>query len=119
MNTPLLLHEVLEDVAQRFRLLGEPVRLELLNLLHLYSEVTVNDLARATGQSQANVSKHLRLMAAEGLVRRRKDGMYAYYRISDPSLSGLCLLVCSQVQRRAPGAKPPSSVSQSHLGEVA
>lgn len=99
MNAPLLPREVLTDVAQRFRLLGEPVRLTLLSLLHVHGEMAVNELVEATGQSQANVSKHLRLMAEEGLVQRRKEGLYAYYRIDDPSLSGLCLLVCSQLQR--------------------
>ena len=39
-------------------------------------------------------------MADEGMVSRRKDGLYAYYRIEDPSLSGLCLLVCGQLEQQ-------------------
>ncbi len=88
---------LLTQAAHRFKILSEPVRLELLNLLHTNGEMNVQDLVEATGQHQANVSKHLRLLAEEGMVARRKDGLYAFYRIIDPSLSGLCLLICSQL----------------------
>ncbi len=87
----------LGEVARRFRLLSDPVRLEILNLLHVHGELTVQDLVTATGQSQANVSKHLRLLREADLVTRRQEGLYAYYRINDPMLAALCVLVCSQV----------------------
>ncbi len=87
----------LDWVARRFRLLGDPVRLEILNLLHARGEMTVQELVAATGQCQANVSKHLRLLREAGLVARRQEGSFAYYRINDPMLAALCVLVCSQV----------------------
>ncbi len=90
---------LLEDAARRFRLLGEPVRLALLNALHEAGELPVQDLAARTGQSQANVSKHLRLLLEEGLVRRRQEGVFAYYAIADPTLAALCLLVCGQLRQ--------------------
>lgn len=90
---------LLEDTARRFRLLGEPVRLALLNVLHNEGELAVQDLCARTDQSQANVSKHLRLLLDEGLVRRRQDGVFAYYTIADPTIAALCLLVCGQLQR--------------------
>lgn len=101
MSQTLVPLEMLEQAARRFQLLGEPVRLEILNLLHVRGEMNVQEIVAATGQQQANVSKHLRLMADEGLVARRKEGLYAYYRIDDPSLSALCLLVCSQLREAA------------------
>ena len=76
------------------------MRLEILNLLQVHQEMHVQQIVEETGQSHANVSKHLRLMASVGLVERRKEGIYAYYRIADPSISGLCLLVCGQLQRQ-------------------
>lgn len=106
MPESLVPRELLEDAARRFQLLGEPVRLEILNLLHVREELNVQQIVEATGQSHANVSKHLRLMAAAGLVARRKEGLFAYYRIADPSISGLCLLVCSRLQRRENGGAP-------------
>ncbi len=103
MDATLVPNDLFEQVARRFRVLGEPVRLLLLNLLHRHGEMNVQQLVEASDQSQANVSKHLRLMADEGLLSRRKDGLFVYYDIQDQSLSGLCLLVCGQVQRGAGG----------------
>ena len=100
MAFQLLPRELLNQVAHRFRLLGEPVRLEILNLLHANGEMNVQELIEATGQQQANVSKHLKLLSHESMVARRKEGLYSYYSISDPSLSGLCLLVCGQLQNK-------------------
>jgi ArsR family transcriptional regulator len=93
--------DYLERVAERFRLLGEPVRLQLLNLLHTRGEMAVQDLAEAAGISHANASKHLRQMELAGLLGRRKDGLHAYYQIADASLGGICLLVCAQIEREA------------------
>lgn len=100
MAIELLPPEMLEQVAERFRLLGEPVRLQILNLLQAHGELNVQELIEATGQLQANVSKHLRLLRDAGLVSRRKEGLYVYYAISDPSLAGLCLLVCGRLQNQ-------------------
>lgn len=101
--TPLL-----ERAASRFRLLGEPARLQLLNLLSSHDELPVQGLAEAADLSHANASKHLRLMEVAGIVARRKSGLHAYYRIADPTLSGICLLVCGQLQREAAGLPNPS-----------
>jgi ArsR family transcriptional regulator len=90
---PLVPPDQLDAVARRFRLLGEPVRLELLSVLHDEGEMTVGDLVDATGQRQANVSKHLTRMAEEDLLTRRQDGLYAYYAVADPTLAALCQLV--------------------------
>jgi len=106
MTQTLVPLDLLQQAARRFQLLGEPVRLEILNLLHLHGEMNVQDLVAATGQQQANVSKHLRLLSDAGLVVRRKEGLFAYYRIDDPSLSALCLLVCSQLRETARRAAP-------------
>ena len=101
MSEQIIPYDLLEQVAQRFKTLGEPVRLEILSQLQTCGEMNVQALVDATGRGQANVSKHLGVLAREGLVRRRQDGIYAYYSISDPSLSGLCLLVCAQLQGRS------------------
>lgn len=107
MAFQLLPRDLLEQVAARFRLLGEPLRLEMLNLLHIHGEMNVQELVAATGQQQANVSKHLKLLAGACLVARRKEGLFVYYSIADPSLSGLCLLVCSQLQQAGAAETEP------------
>ncbi len=93
--------DLIQKVARRFKLLGEPVRLELLNLLTTLGESTVQVLVESTGYSQPNVSKHLLLMAREGILDRRQEGLQVYYSISDPSHAGLCLLVCGQLREEA------------------
>lgn len=91
---------LLAQAARRFHLLGEPVRLQILNAIYQHGELNVQEIVAATGQQQANVSKHLRLMAEAGLVDCRRDGLYAYYFIDDPSLSSLCVLACSPLEAR-------------------
>ena len=99
VSAPLIPRALLQEAATRFKLLGEPVRLELLNHLHAHGEQTVQALVEATGYAQANVSKHLLQMARAGLLHRRKDGLHVYYAIQDPTLHSLCLLVCTQLQQ--------------------
>lgn len=88
----------LELVAARFRMLAEPMRLRLLNELR-GGEQTVTALVEATGAGQANVSKHLGLLADAGMVGRRKDGLSVHYHITDESLFELCDLVCGRLQK--------------------
>lgn len=89
---------LLEGAAHRFQLLADPVRLRLLNLLLEREEATVQDLADAAGQSHQNTSKHLRKLAEGGIVGSRRDGLHMLYRVTDPSVPGLCLLVCSALR---------------------
>ncbi|WP_322817647.1 metalloregulator ArsR/SmtB family transcription factor [Tepidiforma sp.] len=89
---------VLDEVAERFRLLGDGTRLRMLRVLGQRGEVAVGELAEAVGCSQANVSKHLRLLAAARMVRRRAEGTMAYYRLADPSVGELCALACRGIR---------------------
>ena len=85
--------KMIELVAKRFRMLGEPFRLRLLQQLQT-GEKTVNELVEALDGNQPNVSKHLGLLYDAGLVGRRRDGISVLYCISDPMISKLCDLVC-------------------------
>ena len=76
---------LIELVAQRFRVLGEPMRIKLLDRLR-DGEATVGQLRDALGASQQNVSKHLGILHAAGMVSRTKHGTQAVYAISDPSV---------------------------------
>lgn len=94
---PRLSPEVLELVAERFRVLSEPTRLQILNVL-MDGERSVSELVEETGLNQANVSKHLSLLRSSGYVERRKDGLYAYYSLTDPSVSELCDIMCGRLE---------------------
>lgn len=94
-----LSREALELVAQRFRALGDPTRLSLIQAL-FEGERTVQELCELTGTGQANASKHLALLADQGILARRKDGLFVRYRIDDPTITALCDLVCNSLARR-------------------
>lgn len=91
---------LLDEVADRFRLLGDPTRLRILRAILARGEASVGELAAATGCSQANVSKHLRLLLDGRMVRRRQAGTSAYYRLADPGVEELCELACGVVRRQ-------------------
>ncbi|HYX53890.1 MAG TPA: metalloregulator ArsR/SmtB family transcription factor [Candidatus Limnocylindrales bacterium] len=92
MSTPLT-DTMLHVVARRFRLLGEPMRLRILQLLRP-GALSVNSIVEQLGTSQPNVSKHLQALAQGGLIRRRRDGLNTFYAIADPTIFSLCDLVC-------------------------
>jgi DNA-binding transcriptional ArsR family regulator len=75
--------------ARLGKALASPHRLELLDLL-AQSERTVESLATEIGASAANTSQHLQALRRAGLVETRKDGLFVYYRLADPSVSRLC-----------------------------
>ncbi|MGB5349356.1 MAG: metalloregulator ArsR/SmtB family transcription factor, partial [Polyangiales bacterium] len=79
----------LDSVATRFRILGVPLRLQILNELADGAR-TVTALVEATGSTQPNVSKHLATLLAHRLVKREKRGNSAYYSVADPAVFRLC-----------------------------
>ena len=89
-----------ELMAVRFRALGEPMRLKILERL-FRSPASVGEILDAVGGTQANVSKHLAVLRAGRLVRGRKEGNRSVYSISDPALERLCAVVCEAVSREA------------------
>jgi ArsR family transcriptional regulator len=91
-----LSEKTLELVAERFRVLGDPVRLRLLHSLQ-DGEKSVADLVETTGAGQANVSKHLQLLLKAGVVERRREGLFSYYSIRDARVFQLCDVVCGSL----------------------
>ena len=99
MALPSPLPETLvELIAERFRAIGEPTRIRILDRLR-QGEASVLDLTVTLGSSQQNVSKHLALLQQAGIVERRRDGNYSYFRIADESVLALCETVCGSIQR--------------------
>jgi DNA-binding transcriptional ArsR family regulator len=90
---------LVELIAQRFRVIGEPMRIRMLDALR-DGPMTVNELTRALGASQQNVSKHVGVLAQAGIVGRRRDGNHVRCSIIDPSVFELCELVCGGMRRQ-------------------
>jgi DNA-binding transcriptional ArsR family regulator len=100
MEMPRPLPEPLVDlIAERFRVLGEPMRIRILDRLR-EGEATVGELADALETSQQNVSKHIGVLARAGLVRRERDGNAVRCGIADPSVMELCEQVCGGLRRQ-------------------
>jgi len=90
--------ETVELIAQRFRALGEPMRLRLLMALQ-GSERIVGELVDELETSQANISKHLQVLSSAGLLRRRKQGLNVFYSVADPSIFNMCEMVCGSLKK--------------------
>ena len=90
---------LIELVAQRFRVLGEPMRIKILDRLR-DGEATVNELRDALEANQQNISKHLGILHAAGMVSRTKHGNQRRLLDSDPSVFELCDQVCGGVRRQ-------------------
>ena len=80
-----------ELIAERFRALGDPTRLLILDFLWREGEIAVGGIAAQVGGSQQNVSKHLAILRIQRIVARRKQGTKTLYRITD---RGVYRLVC-------------------------
>ncbi|MGZ4333793.1 MAG: ArsR/SmtB family transcription factor [Gaiellaceae bacterium] len=91
--------ELVELIARRFRVLGEPMRVRLIDRLR-DGEATVGELSEALSASQQNVSKHLAVLTDAGVLGRRKEGNFVYYRIVDQGVFALCEDVCGSVQEQ-------------------
>jgi len=90
---------LIEMIAQRFRVIGEPMRIRLLDALR-DGEMTVGDLVETTGATQQNVSKHLGVLHQAGIVSRRKDGNFVRYEIGDETMFAMCEVVWNGLRER-------------------
>ena len=105
---PLIADEDRAQVeAERFRVLGDSTRLRLLSALSL-AELCVCDLSGLLGISQTATSQHLKILRAFGMVRYRKQGRMAFYRLADPSLAALLVRLREVPGREAAGRERQS-----------
>src|SRR3954451_24102482 len=92
-----------DAIAIMGKAFSSPTRLELLDLL-AQAPRTVDDLARASGQSRANTSQHLQALHAAGMVSRTREGASVPYSIAGDEAPALWLAI--------------RNASASQLGEV-
>jgi DNA-binding transcriptional ArsR family regulator len=103
--------ETLQLVADFFKVLSESSRLQIVCALKM-GRKNVTEIIETTGLGQANVSKHLKILAQAGIVSRQQQGVCVYYQIASSFVFDLCELVCDslllQIQQQ--------SEKMSHLG---
>jgi DNA-binding transcriptional ArsR family regulator len=90
---------LVELIAQRFRVIGDPMRIRLLDHLR-EAPSTVGELTNALGASQQNVSKHLGVLHQAGIVSRTKEGTAVRYEIVDESVFAICEIVCGGLRQQ-------------------
>ncbi|MDX2231910.1 MAG: metalloregulator ArsR/SmtB family transcription factor [Leptolyngbyaceae cyanobacterium bins.349] len=89
----------LAQVADYFKVLSELSRLQVLCALKSGSK-NVTEIMEETGLGQANVSKHLKILAQAGIVSRTPQGVSVYYEIAEPLIFDLCELVSDRLSIR-------------------
>lgn len=99
---PSLPGHLLEAVARRFRVLGVPSRLRILDAL-MGGPLGMSELEQATGLEQSNLSRQVTELEREGCVARRRAGRSVEVEIADPTLFELCDLVCGTLAERTRG----------------
>lgn len=71
------------DLAEMFRLLGDPTRVRILFALLEVGELCVCDIAAVVETTETKVSQAMRLLRGAGVVRNRRDGRNVFYRLDD------------------------------------
>lgn len=123
MNTAVSLPRPVPDplvelIAHRMQVLGQPLRIRVIDLLDHRGETTVAAIADELGTSPQNISKHLGQLLRAGVLSRRQDGRTVWYAIADPTAIVLYEHVAQALARQlrdlsvALGASPPTLVSE-------
>lgn len=91
--------QVLQEMAQMLKTMGETTRLRLLQEL-LPGEKSVGELVALVGSSQANISKHLSRLRSAGLVTSRREGSQVFFRIGADFVHEVCNILCRGLEQR-------------------
>ena len=92
--------EPLQLISRRLKAIADPSRLAILHIL-CAGERNVSELVRASGLTQANVSKHLRILREEGLVSCRREHRRIFYDLASELHKEICSLVCRSLEEGA------------------
>ena len=100
MATEALTPAMVGLVADRFKVLSERARLDILHTLR-DGELSVSEVVERTGLGQANTSKHLQILRSAGFIGRRKDGIRVLYTLASDDVFQLCDIVCGRIEAQA------------------
>jgi ArsR family transcriptional regulator len=101
-GAPAMAADAARGLAERFKALGDPTRLAIVNQLAGADEVCVCHLVPDSGLSQPTISHHLKLLRDAGLVESERRGTWAYYRLIPDAVAELA---------RALGAEPAGTAT--------
>ncbi|HUH96357.1 MAG TPA: metalloregulator ArsR/SmtB family transcription factor [Anaerolineales bacterium] len=81
-----------EIQAELCRAMGSPLRMRILDLLR-HGSLKVNEIASATNQPQATISRNLKIMRNADIVATHREGSSVLYYIANPKLMSVCDLM--------------------------
>jgi DNA-binding transcriptional ArsR family regulator len=96
----LLSSRTVEEIAETFRVLGDPTRVRILDAM-AGGELCVCDIATLVGISESAASHQLRLLRGMRLVRPRRAGRQVFYSVDDQHIVELLKLAVTHVQEPA------------------
>ena len=105
-NNKKLSSEGFERVANLFKALAEPARLQILDTLQSDS-LSVGEIVESTKIPQATVSKHLKTLYENQLLSKSKEGVKVFYQVSDPVVFELCALMCGRLHKELEDTASP------------
>jgi len=97
----------MDEQANRLKALGDPLRLRLVALLHARGETCVCELLDALGTTQGNISAHLRVLRAAGLIHGKKVGKWVFYRLADETVADLLAWLRTHLEPATAGSHSP------------
>lgn len=78
-----LSEETIESIAAMLRVLSDPIRIRLIEVLNDRGRTTVSALTACLPVTQQNVSWQLRILHQAGIVSRHREGVWVHYELTD------------------------------------
>ena len=119
LRAALIAEGEVTDLAETFRVLGDPTRVRILDALS-HGELCVCDLAALVRMSESAVSHQLRLLRNLRLVRPRREGRMVFYALDDRHIIALFRQGLRHVQEgrgRARGVRATNGARAGSQGE--
>ncbi len=86
------MEEIYELQADVCKIFSNSKRLEIINILK-DGETQASELIAKTGLSKANLSQHMAVLKAKGVILTKREGVNMYYRIANPKIIQACNLM--------------------------
>lgn len=92
--------EVLSEVAEFFKVLGDSTRIKIVTALYEHGELCVGDIVNLMDVTRTAVSHQLRILKDKRIVSFRKEGQLKYYRLDDHHVEDIVLLTITHLSHQ-------------------
>ncbi|MGM0381026.1 MAG: ArsR/SmtB family transcription factor [bacterium] len=90
--------EYIERISSVFKAFGHPLRLKIVRILRT-GEKNVKELTELLNCSQANISKHLKVLQENNILERKSEGTSSIYRLAGDDVLDICSSACDYIQK--------------------